>query len=111
MGRPRGWREKDAVWGPVGEEQTRDPTVRGGQGGDDGSIQSVPDIEVRRAARPRVEQQRISAKWNWARHIIRQVVNRVRPSVRHKHMQSPAKAPVELNLHCVVARTGSLAHN
>src|ERR1700738_1784799 len=42
---------------------------------------------------------------------MRQVVNRVRPSVRHKHMQAAAETPVELELQRVVGRTGVVVHN
>src|SRR5712671_5685868 len=45
------------------------------------------------------------------RRVSRQVVNRVRPGIRHKYVQAAAEAPVELELHRVVGGTGVVAQN
>src|SRR5260221_12529612 len=42
-------------------------------------------------------------------HVNRQVVNRVRPSVRHKYVQAAAERTIELKLQRVIRGTGSLA--
>ena len=94
--RKRGPCEKDTVSRPVAKQDCRDAIVRRGEGRDDGPVQALTNVEVRRAPCARVHIALIGEHHGIVRLAVRQVINRVCPGVRHEQMQTGTEPPVEL---------------